>query len=684
MTILMKHAVIWYYLMNYKFYSLFALLMVVTIVNARQDTIPTLKEVVVRTSRMNGNAEKIPFSFSLIDSNSVSSQNGRSIPELMEGIAGVFIQKTNHGGGSPFVRGLTGNQNLVLIDGIRLNNAIFRYGPNQYLTLLDPLSVERIEVVKGTGSVQYGSDALGGVINIITQVPEFSPHKCWSGRTDLRWTSSAMESSFRQQINFSSQRFTWMLAGSNSDFGDLRGGDTTGFQRPSGYLQQSLESKLKWNAGKGWTVTAGFTGVRQRMVPLFHKYRMERFRQNFSNPLERGLLFAHLHKTFQGKELQQINIQLSGQRLNEQRVSEAGTGTSTSFEQDKINNKSIQAEAVWKLSAHWTTRTGIEWTIDQINSSRNQLNTSTGNTTARRGLYPDGAVYQHAAFYNLHQLQTGRWHLEGGWRYHWYDIQIEEASLGRVAVQPSAFVLLGGASYAIHSRLVVFGNLSTGYRAPNIDDMGTLGIIDFRYEVPSYGLLPEKSVNKEIGIRYHKERWSWSGSLFHSSLNNLINRIKTNEVIAGYSVYIKQNNERAYIQGAELETRFQFNRYWSIFGMVTYLYGQNITREEPVRRIPPFNGFLSLQYRSKCFRAGINFEQALSQRRLAQGDKDDNRIPPGGTPGFFVVHGFLGGNWKHLNVRCFLNNLTNADNRKHGSGINGMGRSATLSLQYQF
>ena len=633
---------------------------------------------------MNANGKFIPFSYSILDSSQMTRQNGRSVPELMDGTAGVFIQKTNHGGGSPFVRGLTGNQNLVLIDGIRLNNAIFRYGPNQYLTLLDPLSIERIEVVKGTGSVQYGSDALGGVINVITQMPEFSREQRWSGRTDLRWTSSAMESSIRQQINFSSKRFTWMVAASNSDFGDLRGGDTTGFQRPSGYLQQSLESKLKWNTGKGWTVSAGISGIRQRMVPLYHKYQMEKFRQSFSNPLERGLFFTQLHKTFQGKKIQQINIQLSAQRLNEDRVSQAGTGTTISFEQDIIKSKSLQAEAVWKLAVNWTTRTGLEWNGDQINSTRNQLNTSTGITSIRRGLYPDGAIYRHAAIYNLHQLQLGRWQLEGGWRYHRYNIRFEEATLGKVAVQPSAFVFLGAASYVIHSGLVVFANLSTGYRAPNIDDMGTLGIIDFRYEVPSYGLLPEKSVNKEIGIRYQSAQWSWSGSLFHSSLNNLINRVKTSEMIAGYSVYIKENNERAYIQGGEFETRFQFDRHWSVYGMFTYLFGENLTRDEPVRRIPPFNGFLSLQYRSKRFRTGINCEQAFTQKRLAQGDKDDNRIPAGGTPGFFVVHGYVGGNWKNFSIRCFLNNLTNADYRKHGSGINGMGRSATLSLQYQF
>jgi hemoglobin/transferrin/lactoferrin receptor protein len=652
--------------------------------DAQEDTIPSLQEVIVKTSRMNRNGRHIPFSHSIVDSSTILRQNGRSVPELLDGTAGVFIQKTSHGGGSPFVRGLTGNQNLILIDGIRLNNSIFRFGPNQYLTLLDPLSVERIEVVKGTGSVQYGSDALGGVINVITQMPAFSNERKWSGRTDLRWTSGGMEKSLRQQMNFSSQRFALMLSAGYSDFGDLLGGDTTGYQRPSGYLQQSVETKFKLNAGKGWLVNAGITGVRQGMVPLFHKYQMERFKQSFSDPLERGFIYAQVQKSFRGRKIQQLSIQFSNQQINEQRISQAGTGTTISFEYDRIKSMAIQAEAVWKFTGEWISRLGIEWNRDNITSSRNQLNTSTGITTPRRGLYPDGSIYQHAALYNIHQLKMGKWQLEGGWRYHLYNIQLMEATLGKVTVKPDALVFLSGASFAITEQLFLFGNISSGYRAPNIDDMGTLGIIDFRYEVPSYGLLPERSINKEIGIRYHSNRWRWSSSIFHTNLTNLINRVKTNEVISGYNVYIKENNERAFIQGLEFESRYQISSQLSLNNMVTYLFGQNTTRAEPLRRIPPFNSFISLQYQLKKIRTGISCEQALTQRRLAQGDKDDNRIPAGGTPGFMVLHWYVGGSWKEFQYRFFLNNLTNADYRKHGSGVNGMGRSLTVSLQYAF
>jgi outer membrane cobalamin receptor len=129
---------------------------------AQFDFTKQLPTIIVTATITKNSISNTPFSVSVLDSIKIKNSPLRTVPESLIGIPGVFIQKTNHGGGSPIVRGLTGNQNLLLIDGFRLNNAIYRYGPNQYLTLIDPHFVEQIEVVKGTGSVQYGSDAVGG------------------------------------------------------------------------------------------------------------------------------------------------------------------------------------------------------------------------------------------------------------------------------------------------------------------------------------------------------------------------------------------------------------------------------------------------------------------------------------------------------------------------------------------
>ncbi|MBD0259314.1 MAG: TonB-dependent receptor, partial [Cytophagales bacterium] len=120
---------------------------------------------VVTAQRFETDVFNRPEAIAVVGEEALRQRVPRSVPEALPGATGVFLQKTNHGGGSPFVRGLTGQQTLLLVDGIRVNNATFRSGPNQYLNTFDPQSLGRIEVLRGAGSVQYGSDALGGVVH---------------------------------------------------------------------------------------------------------------------------------------------------------------------------------------------------------------------------------------------------------------------------------------------------------------------------------------------------------------------------------------------------------------------------------------------------------------------------------------------------------------------------------------
>ena len=160
-----------------------------------------LKEVVISAQRKSAELLKVPYMVAYGGKDYFRTYQPRTTPEALQGMSGVFVQKTNHGGGSPFVRGLTGNQVLMLVDGIRLNNSTFRYGPNQYLNTIDPYSIDRIEVAKGTGSVQYGSDAMGGVIQVFTKEPAFSVDGSrWNGSLTGKLASRAMEHTGRVEI----------------------------------------------------------------------------------------------------------------------------------------------------------------------------------------------------------------------------------------------------------------------------------------------------------------------------------------------------------------------------------------------------------------------------------------------------------------------------------------------------
>ena len=133
----------------------------------------TLNELVVSAQRSQKSRFGTPESIDIQHEKTIRQRQDRTTPEALSCLPGVFIQKTNHGGGSPFVRGLTGNQTLLLSNGIRLSNATFRYGPNQYFNTIDGFGFQNIEVVCRSGSVQYGSDALGGAIQAFSRNVDF-------------------------------------------------------------------------------------------------------------------------------------------------------------------------------------------------------------------------------------------------------------------------------------------------------------------------------------------------------------------------------------------------------------------------------------------------------------------------------------------------------------------------------
>ena len=218
----------------------------------KKDTaIRSLDEVVVTAQRHQQQSLLVPYSVNTISQQSLAERNSRTTPEALMGVNGVFVQKTNHGGGSPFVRGVTGNQTLILVDGIRLNNSTFRYGPNQYLNTIDPFTIKRIEVAKGTGSVQYGTDAIGGVVHILTIDPQFATGKtALHGRVIGKYMTDDMEKTIRGEAMYSGKKFALITGIVKKNFGDLVGGDTTGRQSPSGYDEWSWDMKANFRCGK--------------------------------------------------------------------------------------------------------------------------------------------------------------------------------------------------------------------------------------------------------------------------------------------------------------------------------------------------------------------------------------------------------------------------------------------------
>ncbi len=653
----------------------------------------SLDEVVVTVQRTSVKKVLTPYSVESVSGRNFDDFSYRTTAEALTGLNGVFVQKTNHGGGSPFLRGLTGNQVLMLVDGIRLNNSTFRYGPNQYLNTIDPYTIHKIEVAKGTGSVQYGTDALGGVINILTKEPSFSSpvgafqtrSSVLSGRILGKFMTGNMEKTGRAEVHYSSEKFASVAGITYRNFGDLIGGDITGRQSPSGYNEWAFDAKAKFALADNILLILAQQYLQQQHVPVYHKVILEDFLLNEFDPQKRMLSYARLNIKGNHSIFRQTEITASFQQNTEGRNSRKNGSNTLRKEKDEVNTAGFTVDVLSQFNNWWGSNSGIELYQDRVNSTRNDISISTNAAVSKRGLYPDGSGYGNYSLYSLHHFTFSRWVVDAGIRFNTFSINITDTALGKVRITPSALVYNTALMYHLSKSGHIYASYSSGFRAPNIDDMGTLGIVDFRYEIPTADLNPEKSHHFETGYKFNGPQVSATIAGYYMKLQNLITRIKVEgDTISGYPVYRKENVEKADVKGLEAQIEWDVFRQFKLSGSMAYAYGHNLTKNEPLRRIPPFNGRITGTYRNKKISAAAEWLFASKQVRLAQGDKDDNRIPKGGTPGWNVLNVYAGYRLIHFRFNIGAQNIFNKDYRAHGSGINGVGRSAWVNVVYQF
>ena len=645
----------------------------------------TLANVVVSASRQQISSLKTPYSVSVLQQKDIEKLAPRATPDMLSNIPGVFIQKTNLGGGSAFVRGLTGNQTLLIIDGIRFNNSTFRYGPNQYLNTIDPSIISKVEMLKGSGSVQYGSDALTGVVNFFTLQPEFTAQKTFGGQLSARVATQGMELSEQIKMTYASENTGIVFVGANKQFGDIVRGGGLGLQRPTGYNEWAYFGKIRQQLSKTWILEGLIQTTQQTQVPVFHKVQLENFKINEMDlqKYQRGYLKAI--GQYENPIFKKIEISVSQQTSIEQRKLQKNGSTILRAERDEVNTLGVLADIQSQFAAIWSAHSGIDYFNDQVNSTRQDINLTNNLIKPLRGLYPNNAGYQYQSIYSIHHLDFDAWQVESGLRFHQNVASLPDTTLGLTQVKSSALVYSLGVARAISQGISIYANTSSGFRAPNMDDLGSLGIVDFRYELPAFDLKPEYSQNYEIGIKISKAKFFQELTIFQTELENLITRVKTTNVLQGYPVYEKRNVDKAFLRGGEWSGRYELSNSVSAKANISYVYGQSVTLNEPMRRIPPLHGGFNLSYSRKNLFVNSELLFAASQDRLSAGDKADNRMNPLGTPGWAIVN--VQANYlfnSHLSISLQAQNIGDVDYRMHGSGINGVGRSLWGQIHLKF
>jgi len=651
--------------------------------NFNDTTYNNLDSITVKSRLVQKNKLNLPYSQVQKNFSAIKFGNYRTTPEALMGSSGVFVQKTNHGGGSAFIRGLTGNQTLLILDGVRLNNATFRYGPNQYLNNIDLYTIDQIEVSKGTGSVEYGSDAIGGVIHVHSYTPNYNQKKKWSTSTSLKYIGQEMEKSNRTTVQYAQNNFAIQSGITLRNFGDLVGGKNVGVQSPSGYDETGVNTIAKIQFKKAGEITISSRFFIQKDVPIYHKVLLENFKVNKISKQERNIHTVQWEKKLQYKFLSKIKVIQSLQYSNEERESNKLNNAIYKYERDQVKSNGASIDLYSNPTKKWQINSGIDYNADKIKSTLVDKNLTTGAAANKRGLYPDNSSYNSFSIFSLHKMELQKWHIEAGLRYNCFGIRLTDTSIGEVNLHPSALVENVGISYKLNTNNLVYTSLTSGYRAPNIDDMGTLGIVDFRYELPSNNLEPEKSLHYELGYKLNTKLVQFDLSGFYLKLKDIITRQKViGSVINGYQVYFKQNSDDSYIKGFETNLALQLNHQFKWSSNLTYTYGQNKTKNEPMRRIPPLFGQQELAWKINNTQILVQHLFAGKQDRLAQGDKDDNRIDSNGTPNWNTFNISLNQQFKLIFIQLGGINLLNEKFKTHGSGIYAMGRTYSLLVQF--
>jgi len=678
------------------------------IAELRDMSLEALMEVkIVSAARREQRAVESPRSVSVLTAEEIRRRNYRTVPEALNEMMGILVQETNYGGGAPIIRGMVGNRVLLLVDGIRLSNSLYRMGPVQYLNTIDLYQVERIEVVRGPSSALYGSDALGGLVNIVTRSPE--TEKSGSSLHTIlhsRFSSADRASSGRLGFNGHVDRLGFTGGISPKNFGDLRAGRATSRQLSSGYEESDGDLKLAYAASERHRIEFLASKSHQRNISRTDllvsgvnlRYEIDPQDREMAAFRYSGQNLARWAETAQIT----VSHQLQTETLFSMAASQPGA---ESRSDDGARTLGIIAELGARIGEKQRLTYGYEVYRDTVDSHRLIPGPWGGAATWQRGAHPDGTrAANSAGFVQLETQLSERLAATLGMRYSRFSIHSElidpsrgliRLNLGTGDWTPSTAV-----SASLGAGLTLVGGISKGFRAPNVDDATILELTGTRLELPNPDLRPETALNYETGLRMERKWLAASVTGFRTSYANLIERGPA--IMQGVEwldengdgirdrnepgFYQRQNIGRALVEGVETEAEVRLNERWSLRANTSWIRGEDRVASSPLSRIPPVKGLAAVRWRpfARFWAEGYALA-AGRQARLSPGDRSDRRITPGGTPGFATWNVRGGADLPRGGMLTLgFENLADRRYRWHGSGIDAPGRNLVAGVGWAF
>ena len=706
-----------------------------------------LDEVVMSVSKWEQQKKDIPQKIVSIDARDIAFTTPQTTADALQNSGKIFVQKSQLGGGSPFIRGFSTNRLLLSVDGVRMNNAIFRGGNLQNVISIDPFTIKNTEVIFGPGSVIYGSDAIGGVMNFYTKKPIFADTDgvLLTGNANYRFSTANTENTAHFDLNIGKKKWAFLSSVSYTDFGDLKMGShgpesylrdrfveridgadvlvanpNPQKQVPTGYDQINLMQKISFKPNNNWlfhlnahySETSDYSRYDRLIRPDNDGDGLRSAVWEYG-PQKWLLTNFQLYKKGKSKFYDGLKVTTAYQHFEESR-NDRNFGAATLFStKEKVDALSTNVDFENKKIGNLRLYYGGEYIFNKVNSKGMQTNIETNSSEAAASRYPDGSTWQTVAGYingeykarpNLSVLTGLRYShvwIDATFDKTFFPFPFDNADLNNGALTGSL-----GISWFPKADLQITVNGSTGFRSPNIDDIGKV----FDSEpgavvVPNVDLEPEYAYNTELGIsKNFNDKLVLKGSTFYTYLVDAL--VRRDFLFDGESE-ILYNGELSRVQA--IQNAASANVHGFEFGLEAFLTDKisvtsNLTITEgieeeddgtdsPGRHVPPTFADLHLVWRNQKFRSDlflnyngeVTFEDlALSERAkpyIYAADANGNPFSPSWYTLNFRSQYTISNAFK---VTANLENITDQRYRSYSSGIVAPGINLILGLGYHF
>ncbi len=706
-----------------------------------QDSISTinLEEIVVSGNKTIEAKSDIPHQIEVILPKQINQLSPQTTADALANSGEVYVQKSQQGGGSPVIRGFEANKVLLVIDGIRMNNAIYRAGHLQNSITTDPYIMERIEVLHGAGSVIYGTDALGGVISLFTRRPQLNSDSSLLAKTKafFRYSSANNGLSGHADLNLGNRRWASLTGITVSDFGDLRSGSNDLMEYPnfgdanfyvkrengedriitnsdpdvqkfSGYQQLDVLQKILFAPSANQTHLLNFQLSTSSDVPRYDRLQsvsngQPRFAEWYYGPQERILLSYEYKNDSKTWWADQVRFTPAMQMIKESRHDRGFNDVERNSLVEDLKIYSGNLDIFKQVNGH-EIRYGFEVVHNDLESNGTAENINTGQRTPIVSRYPDGSITSGGVFFSHRwELLNKQLIISDGLRFSSsrldvnFDRNFFESDLAHVRQKSNSQNLHLGAVGNLDGGLRLNLLFSTGFRSPNIDDLGRIFETNGGdLMVANPDLRPEQIFYREAGIT---QKIGTFGSLqFTAYLSTLTDAIVPRPYQLGgqdsidfmgqrFRTLANVNIGKARVWGISANLQYWIASFLKFKGTVTYTEGRDISNDVPLDHIPPFYGRAILSYeRGRLFADAYALFNAWKKVEdySPSGEDNLNYATPEGAPAWYTINFKAGYRFtKHLSLHAGVENLLDLNYRTFASGINAPGRNFVVSVHWE-